>query len=78
MSWTPEQLCEYLDIESERIILDAKAKAGLDEVAFAGTVGGFLLKTAMALSAKHGMSRSVMEQAIGGIIHEAWTKNARK
>ena len=78
MSWTPEQLCEYLDVESERIILEAKARAGLDDVTFAGTVGGFLLKTAMALSAKHGMPRSVMEQAIGGIIHEAWTKGRTK
>ena len=78
MSWTPEQLCEYLDIESARIVEEAKTKAGLDTVTFAGTVTGFLLKTAFALAAKHGMPRSVLESQIGGMIRSAWVNAARK
>jgi hypothetical protein len=58
-------LHEYLDTHFTRVIENAKKLTPeMDEVARAGTIAGFLMKTGIKLAAKHGAPRGIVEASL--------------
>jgi hypothetical protein len=76
MAWTADELQDHLDAELSRVIEEARRRADLDALTFAGTVSGFLLKTGLALAAKHNAPRSVVEGQMGAMIADAYARDA--
>ena len=72
-AWSTDNLQEHLDIELAQVVEDARRRASMDGVTFTGTVSGLLLRTGLALAAKHGAPRSVVEVQLSHLIQETWT-----
>lgn len=72
-AWSTDDLQEHLDIELAQVVEDARRRASMESVTFSGTVSGFLLRTGLALAAKHGAPRSVVEVQLSHMIQETWT-----
>lgn len=65
------QLHVWLDEKFEGVVLEAKKLTpDMDPVERAGTIAGMLMKTAIALAAKHGAPREIIEQSIAQTLEE--------
>ncbi len=69
---TPEELCEFLDIEFARVIEQAKTRADFGRTEFAGSAAGMIIKTGLQLAADHGAPERVMRDMTAGAIGEAY------
>lgn len=66
-----QQLHVWLDEKFESAVLEAKRLTpDMDPVERAGTIAGMLMKTAIALAAKHGAPREIIEQSITQTLEE--------
>ncbi|HYX21794.1 MAG TPA: hypothetical protein VFA98_13190 [Thermoanaerobaculia bacterium] len=66
-----EQLNAWVDDKFAEVVLEAKRLTpDMDPVERAGTIAGMLMKTAIALAAKHGAPREIIEQSIAETIEE--------
>ena len=66
------ELQDYLDIRVTTVINDAKRLAGMHPIEFAGTVTGFLMKTALLIARSHGAPRDVIEEETQVAIRECY------
>ena len=58
-------LHNYLDEHFTRVVENAKKLTpGMDEIARAGMIAGFLMKTGIKLAAKHGAPRETVETSL--------------
>lgn len=66
-----EQLNAWVDDKFAEVVLEAKRLTpDMDPVERAGTIAGMLMKTAIALAAKHGAPREIIELSIAETIEE--------
>jgi hypothetical protein len=65
------QLHTWLDDKFADVVLEAKKLTpDMDPIERAGTIAGMLMKTAIALAAKHGAPREIIEQSIAETLEE--------
>ena len=72
MEMNTTELQEYLDIHVTTVIDDAKRLAGMHPIEFAGTVTGFLMKTALLIARNNGAHRDVIEEGTQVAIRECY------
>jgi hypothetical protein len=70
-----KNLEEFLDVNLTKVIDEARKTHGADQIRFAGTVSGFLIKTGIALAARNGAPRPVLEEALARAVQDWYGKN---
>ena len=68
-----DQLHAWLDENFAGVVEEAeRLTPGMDDVERAGTIAGMLMKTAIALAAKHGAPREIIERSIAETIEDCY------
>jgi hypothetical protein len=68
---TPQQLCDELDKLVSKGIASVRVQAlgaGMNEVDFAGTVSGFLIKTGALLALQHGCPKHILQRSFENVL----------